>query len=57
MSKDLVSIIITTKNEQEVIERPLVSVKKQIYKKIEIIVADNNSSNKTKKSLELIGSL
>lgn len=44
-----VSIIITTKNEERVIERLLVSIKKQNYKKTEIIVVDNASSDGTKK--------
>lgn len=47
-AKDLVSIIITTKNEQNVLERLLNSVKKQTYAKLEIIVVDNNSVDKTK---------
>lgn len=43
-----VSIIISTRNEEDVIEVLLASVKKQTYKQIEIIVVDNNSSDKTK---------
>lgn len=43
----LVSIIITTKNEQDVIRGALDSIGKQTYRKIEIIVVDNNSSDKT----------
>ena len=42
------SIIITTKNEQGVIEDLLKSLKAQTYKKIEIIVVDNNSTDNTK---------
>ena len=49
MLKPLVSIIITSKNESEVIERLLKSVKKQTYKRIELIVVDNNSTDKTLK--------
>ena len=47
----LVSVVITTKNEEKNIENCLKSVKKQDYPedKIEIIVVDNNSSDKTKK--------
>lgn len=45
----LVSVIVTTKNEEEVIERLLKSIKNQTYKNIEIIVVDNGSSDKTKK--------
>ncbi len=52
MSLPLVSVIITTKNEQEVIERLLLSIKKSNYKNIEIIVVDNNSKDLTKKIAE-----
>jgi len=44
----LVSVIITTKNEESVLERLLVSVAKQSYSQIEIIVVDNNSTDGTK---------
>lgn len=44
----LVSIIITTKNEAEVIERLLRSIKLQTYPKIEIILVDNKSSDLTR---------
>lgn len=43
----LVSIIITTRNEESVIADLLESVKKQTYKKCEIIVVDNASSDAT----------
>lgn len=43
----MVSVIITTKNEEKNIERLLISLKKQSYSKIEIIVVDNNSTDKT----------
>ncbi|MFH0876438.1 MAG: glycosyltransferase [archaeon] len=43
-----VSVIVTTKNEERNIARCLVSVKNQSYPNIEIIVVDNNSSDKTK---------
>lgn len=45
-----VSVIITTKNEEENIENCLKNVKSQSYpqEKVEIIVVDNNSTNKTK---------
>lgn len=46
--KPKVSVIITTRNEQEVLARLLDSVKRQSYKYIEIIVVDNNSSDSTK---------
>lgn len=44
----LVSLIITTKNEERNIENCLKSFKLQSYKKIEIIVVDNGSEDKTK---------
>lgn len=44
----LVSIIIPTKNEQSNIGSLLASIKKQTYKKIEIIVVDNNSTDDTR---------
>lgn len=44
-----VSLIITTKNEEDNIQRLLESITKQNYKNIEIIVVDNNSSDNTKK--------
>ena len=43
----LVSVIITAKNEEEVIGRLIRSIKKQSYKNIEIILVDNNSRDKT----------
>lgn len=48
MNNPLVSLIVTTKNEQDVIEDLLKSFKSQTYKNIEIIVVDNNSTDKTK---------
>lgn len=47
MNKKLVSVIVTTKNEKKDISRLLVSVKKQTYTPIEIIVVDNNSTDGT----------
>ena len=44
----LVSVVITTKNEEKNIENCLKSIKEQSYSKIEIIVVDNFSSDKTK---------
>ena len=44
----LVSIVIVTKNEEKHIENCLKSIKDQTYKNIEIIVVDNNSTDKTK---------
>lgn len=43
----LVSVVITTKNEQSVIEDLLQSIKKQTYKNWEIILVDNFSTDKT----------
>lgn len=47
-NKPLVSVIITTKNEERHIENCLKSIKNQSYKNIEIILVDNNSDDKTK---------
>ena len=47
--KPLVSVIITTRNEESVIRRLLESVKKQSYLNIEIIVVDNYSNDSTVK--------
>lgn len=45
--QDLVSVIITSKNEGSVIGNLLVSINKQTYKKIEIILVDNHSTDET----------
>ncbi len=47
--KDLISVIITTKNEEDVIGDLLESLKKQSFKKIEVILVDNNSTDLTVK--------
>lgn len=47
-NKPLVSVIVTTKNEEKNIANCLESIKDQSYKHIEIIVVDNNSSDMTK---------
>lgn len=47
MKKGLVSVVITTKNEEDVLGTLLKSIKDQLYKKFEIIVVDNNSTDKT----------
>lgn len=44
----LVSVIVTTRNEEKNIAVCLESVKKQTYSKLEILVIDNNSTDKTK---------
>jgi glycosyltransferase involved in cell wall biosynthesis len=48
MENPLVSITITTKNEEKNIQNCLESIKAQTYQNIEIIVVDNNSTDKTK---------
>ena len=45
----MLSIIIPTKNEEEYLPALLESIKKQTFKDYEVIVADNNSRDKTKK--------
>lgn len=44
----LVSVVITTKNEEPNVENCLKSIKEQSYSNIEIIVVDNFSTDKTK---------
>ena len=46
--KTLVSIIITTRNEESNIRYCLLSIKAQTYRNIEIIVVDNDSDDRTK---------
>ncbi|MBI2196474.1 glycosyltransferase [Candidatus Daviesbacteria bacterium] len=43
----LVSVIITTKNEEAAIGRLIESIKKQTYKNLEVIMVDNFSEDKT----------
>jgi glycosyltransferase involved in cell wall biosynthesis len=45
--ESLISVIITTKNEQANIENCLLSIKSQTFKNIELIVVDNFSEDKT----------
>lgn len=45
--KDLISIIITTKNEADLIGNLLSSIFKQTYKNIEVLLIDNSSQDKT----------
>lgn len=47
MGKPLVSIIVTTKNEETVIERFCQSVVKQMYPRVELILVDNYSTDRT----------
>lgn len=53
-SKPVVSVVVTTKNEEKNIGRCLESITKQTYpkEKIEIIVVDNNSTDRTKEIVE-----
>jgi len=44
----LISIVVTTKNEEKHIKNCLVSIKAQTYEHIEIIVVDNDSDDRTK---------
>src|SRR5690242_13999566 len=45
---NLVSVIVPTKNSQHFLDACLRSIKNQSYKNIELIVVDNNSTDKTK---------
>lgn len=47
MIRPLVSVIVTTRDEEDVIERFLKSIKNQTYSPIELIVVDNNSKDST----------
>ncbi|MBI2599486.1 glycosyltransferase family 2 protein [Candidatus Daviesbacteria bacterium] len=51
----LVSVIITTKNEEKVISRVIKSVKEQTYRQSEIIIVDNYSTDKTVEVVEKKG--
>lgn len=44
----LVSVVIPTRNSEKFLGNCLESIKKQTYKNIEIIIVDNNSTDKTK---------
>ncbi len=48
-NKGLVSVIITCKNEDDVIKKILNSIQKQTYKNIEVILVDNHSTDNTLK--------
>lgn len=52
---NLVSVIITTKNEEEVIQELIASIKNQTYQNFEIILVDNNSSDKTAEIAKMMG--
>jgi glycosyltransferase involved in cell wall biosynthesis len=47
MTHPLVSIVITTKNEEAYIESCLISINVKTYPNTEVIVVDNNSTDKT----------
>lgn len=49
MKKPFISVVVTAKNEEQYIEKTLVSVKNQTYNPIEIIVVDSCSTDKTVK--------
>lgn len=49
MIEPIISAIVTTKNSSNTLNDCLQSIKDQTYKKIEIIVVDNNSNDDTKK--------
>lgn len=51
----LISVIITTKNEERNMENILTSIMNQTFKDFEIIVVDNNSIDKTKEISEKFG--
>ena len=48
MTPPLVSIIVTTKNEEKNIAYCLTSITEQTYSHLEVILVDNNSSDKTR---------
>src|SRR5258706_5277953 len=57
MAKPLISIIIPAWNEERNIERLLESIKKQSYKKIETIVIDDGSTDKTTEIAKKLGAI
>lgn len=57
MKNPLVSIVITTKNEEAVIETLLNSIKKQTFKDFETILIDNNSTDKTVQIAKKFGAI
>jgi len=52
MKKDLVSIVVRTKNESFWIGKCLHAIQNQLYKNYEIIVIDNKSTDKTLKIIK-----
>ncbi len=53
----LISVIITTKNEERNMENILTSLKNQTFKDFETIVVDNNSTDRTKEISEKFGAI
>lgn len=53
----LVSIIVPTYNSAKFLEQCLKSIKNQTYKNIELIVVDNNSTDKTKEIAKVYGAI
>ncbi len=51
----MISIVIPTYNEEKYLPKLLTSIENQTYKKYEIIVADNNSTDKTRKLAKKFG--
>ena len=52
---NFISIIITTKNEEKNIRNILNSINNQTFKNYNVIVVDNNSTDKTKSLAESLG--
>lgn len=54
MENDLVSVVITTHNRNELLEKAILSVKNQTYGNIELVVIDDASDDGHKKKNELL---
>ncbi len=54
MNKELISVVIPTHNRYEELIRALESIKKQTYKKLEVIIIDDNSNKKLSKRIEKV---
>lgn len=55
MNKSLVSLVITTKNEEKNVPNVMKSIKSQSYSNIETILVDNGSEDKTKELARKLG--